>query len=61
VLKPDAATIRLRAEQRCGELLVEMEKAKGAKSTRGVKGFQRRSNERTAANPAPTLAEVGIS
>src|SRR5579884_559269 len=53
-----AAEIRLRAERRAGELLAEMEKAKGARGNpkgRGAKIV--RSSEATT----QTLAELGVS
>lgn len=53
-----AIEIRVRAERRCGELLAEMEKAKGAPGPgRGKAG----STVRPPFTDAPTLADLGIS
>jgi hypothetical protein len=50
--------IRLRAERKAGQLLLQMEKAKGARGNPGGRGAPiERSNETTT----QTLAEVGIS
>jgi hypothetical protein len=51
-----ACEIRLRAERRCGQLLKETEKAKGAQGT-GSNQYQVRSIGTTA----PTLSDRGIS
>jgi len=54
-LEREAAIARVRAERRCGELLAEMEKAKG--------GQPYQSNGTTSSNtvPAKTLADLGIT
>ena len=51
----NACRIRLRAERRAGELIAEMEKAKGA----AVPGIGKRGG--TVSNGATPLAELGIS
>jgi hypothetical protein len=50
-----ACEIRLRAERRCGQLIKEMEKAKGARGS-GSNQHQVSSH----AERAPTLADLGI-
>jgi hypothetical protein len=63
-LERQAQLIRRRAERRCGELLREREKAKGARQP-GTNRGRTRSNETTASDatttPVKTLAQVGIS
>lgn len=55
-----AIKIRLRAERRCGELLKEQPKAKGAAGNPGGQGAKIvRSDDTTA--QIPTLADLGIS
>jgi hypothetical protein len=46
----------IRAERRCGQLLAEQEKAKGARSS-GSNQYVLRSHDKTA----PTLADHGIN
>jgi hypothetical protein len=53
-----AAEIRVRAERRCGELLAEMPKAKGAAGNPGGQGAKIVPSEDTRAQ---TLAQLGIS
>jgi N6-adenosine-specific RNA methylase IME4 len=55
-----AAEIKLRAQRRAGEVLQEMEKAKG-QGERGEDGkFHQRLEAPTAGNEPPTYAEMGI-
>src|SRR5262249_31529313 len=51
-----AIEIRIRAERRCGELLREMEKAKGSQGS-GSNQHEVRSHDATA----PTLSDLGIT
>jgi len=57
-----AAMARLRAERRCGQLLVEMEKAKGAMGDPSNQ-YQKevRSQHSTAPNEPKTLADMGLT
>ena len=60
-LERDAAVARVRAERRCGELLAEMEKAKGVRMNgRDDSGEFRRSNDATTESPR-TLSDLGIT
>lgn len=52
-LEWDAARARVRAERRCGELLLELEKAKG--------GQPYQSNGTTSSEPPKTLSEMGLT
>lgn len=53
-LEHDASIARVRAERKCGEMLAEMEKAKGGEQ-------YHRSSEATSAEPVKTLSEMGIT
>src|SRR4051794_7173410 len=56
-----ACEIRLRAERRCGQMLRDMEKAKGAQGNPGGRGAPFvRSHDETA-QPVTTLSDLGIS
>lgn len=60
-MERQAAIIRVRAERRCGELLAEMEKAKGVRMNgRDDSGEFRRSNDATTESPR-TLSDLGIT
>jgi hypothetical protein len=54
-----AHEIRIRAERRCGELLKEMDKAKGAQGNPGGQGAK--FVRSTGATAQKTLADLGIS
>lgn len=56
-LEYDAATARVRAERKCGELLSAMDKAKGAAEA----GTNRGATPSTDARASKTLNEMGIS
>jgi len=56
-LERDAAIARVRAERKCGELLSEMEKAKGNQNTGEFGG----RNERPPKEETKTLAEMGVT
>jgi hypothetical protein len=56
-----ACEIRIRAERRCGELLRDMEKAKGTKGQLVGRGTIGPSADRAPINEVKTLSELGIS
>lgn len=58
-LERDAAIARVRAERKCGELLSETEKAKGARGT-GSNQYQTEVRSNDATTPK-TLAEMGVT
>ena len=58
-LERDAAIARVRAERRCGELLADMEKAKGAAEA-GTNRGTTRSYDATSSQPR-SLSDLGIT
>ncbi|KAA3634586.1 MAG: hypothetical protein DWQ08_00300 [Proteobacteria bacterium] len=61
-LEKKAAAARVRAERKCGELLRQMEKAKGTRlNGRGKNGAFRRSTASTTEAHSKTLKELGLS
>ena len=58
-LERDAAIARVRAERRCGQLLSEMEKAKGARGNASNQ-YQKEVQSNDATAPR-TLAEMGVT
>lgn len=59
-LEHDAALARVRAERKCGELLRDMEKAKGAQGNPGGQGAKIVRSNDTTAQPK-TLSEMGVT